>query len=622
MKILVIQQKMIGDVLVSSILCNNLKRAYPDAQIDYMVYESTLTVLEGNPYIDNYILFKNEHRNSIFSFFKLILKIRKEKYDLVIDSYSKLESWLTILFLRSSRRISFKKVGRSFLYTDVIEQLEVPKTNLGLIIERRLSLLSPLNLQIDINPVPQLFISTDEMSFAKKLFVKHGIDSSKKTVMMSIIGSSENKTLPLSEMSKIVDFVAEMGDVNILFNYFPKQIKDAKQIYNACNTTTQKHIYFDLFGNSLREFIAIMNQCDLIIGNDGGAINMAKALNKPSFIIFSPWIEKKMWSTFEDGKFNKSIHLNDYKPELFKNKSKKLIKKEAIKLYKKLSLKQFSVALKSFLEYHIKYSQDDLQVNDFVKSCNTEEKLSVLVITLNEIKNVDKLVASVSFADEIIVVDSFSTDGTVEAFEKYKNVKVIQQAFKDFSSQRNFAISKASNNWILFVDADERISDESRLEIKASIKNSHNTVAFGFFRKFIYNGKELNFGGFQSDKVYRLFHKEYASYDSSKLVHESLLIEGKSGLLKNRLTHYSYSNDDAYKNKLTKYGKLRAMELYAKKVKPLFYHFYLKPAYRFFHLYIIRFGFLDGKQGVKMAKLSAFGVKQRYIELKKMHLSK
>ncbi len=353
-KILVIQQKMIGDVLVSSILCNNLKQAYPNSQIDYMVYESTTPVLEGNPNIDNLILFKKKHRKSRLTFLKLILTLRKERYDVVIDSYSKLESWFTVLFLSSSRRISFKKIGRSFLYTDVIEQLEIPKSNLGLIIERRLSLLEPLDLKIEIDPVPQLYVAEKEINFAQKLFLDHRIDTSKKTVMISIIGSSKNKTLPLLEMAKVIDFVADSGDVNILFNYFPKQLEEAKQILNNCKVTTKNKIYFDVFGGSLREFIAILNQCDLIIGNDGGAINMAKALNKPSFIIFSPWIEKKMWSTFEDGVFHKSVHLNDYKQELFKNKSRKKIKKEALNLYKKMNLNLFKAELNSFLELHIK----------------------------------------------------------------------------------------------------------------------------------------------------------------------------------------------------------------------------------------------------------------------------
>ena len=106
MKILVIQQKMIGDVLVSSIICNNLRKAYPDAQIDYLVYESTIPVLEGNPNIDNVLLFQEKHRKSKREFLNLAHEIRGIKYDLLIDAYSKLESWLIVLLSGAKRKIS------------------------------------------------------------------------------------------------------------------------------------------------------------------------------------------------------------------------------------------------------------------------------------------------------------------------------------------------------------------------------------------------------------------------------------------------------------------------------------------------------------------------------------
>ena len=100
---------MIGDVLVSTLLCNNLRKAYPNAQIDYMVYKSTLHVLQGNNSINNFILFEKKHRKSKIAFFKLIFDVRKEKYDLIIDAYSKLESWLTVLFSNATTKISYKK---------------------------------------------------------------------------------------------------------------------------------------------------------------------------------------------------------------------------------------------------------------------------------------------------------------------------------------------------------------------------------------------------------------------------------------------------------------------------------------------------------------------------------
>jgi ADP-heptose:LPS heptosyltransferase len=346
MKILVIQQKMIGDVLVSSIICNNLRRAYPNAHIDYLVYESTTPVLEGNTSIDNIILFEEKHRNSKKELLSLALDIRSKKYDVLIDAYSKLESWLIVLLSGAKRKISYKKKGRTFLYTDSVPFEALPKTNLGLAIERRISLLEPLDLDINIDPLPKLFVTDEENQYALALFEKHQLKKDRETVMISLLGSEKLKTYPLQYMSKIMDTIADNKDVNILFNYFPKQTAEARTVFNYCKTSTQQKIYFDLLGNDLRGFIAIMNQCDSIIGNDGGAINMAKALRKPSFTIFSPWIEKKIWATFEDGIKNQSVHLNDFKPNLLSEKKRK---RNALVLYEEFIPDLFKDKLLSFL---------------------------------------------------------------------------------------------------------------------------------------------------------------------------------------------------------------------------------------------------------------------------------
>jgi ADP-heptose:LPS heptosyltransferase len=349
MKILVIQQKMIGDVLVSSIICNSLRLAYPNAQIDYLVYESTTAVLEGNPNIDTIIRFEEKHRKSKKELLKLALEIRANKYDLLIDAYSKLESWLIVLLSGAKRKISYKKKGRTFLYTDNVPFEEFPKTNLGLAIERRLSLLEPLHLSVKIDPLPKLFVKPEENQHALTLFQKHALKKDRKTVMISLLGSENLKTYPLSYMTHIVDAIADNHEVNILFNYFPKQINDAKTVFNSCKSSTQEKIYFDLLGSDLRAFIGVLNQCDIIVGNDGGAINMAKALGKPSFIIFSPWIEKKIWATLEDGIQHMSVHLNDYKPELLAQKTEKELKQHTPALYKEFEPNLFKDKLKSFL---------------------------------------------------------------------------------------------------------------------------------------------------------------------------------------------------------------------------------------------------------------------------------
>lgn len=613
MKILVIQQKMIGDVLISSIICNNLRIAYPDAKIDYLVYESTTPVLEGNANIDNIILFQEKHRKSKTAFLKLALQIRSNQYDLLIDAYSKLESWLIVLLSGAKRKISYKKKGRNFLYTDNVPFEAFPKTNLGLAIERRLSLLEPLDLNIKIDPLPKLFVTKKENQDALSLFEKHQLKKDRKTVMISLLGSEKLKTYPLEYMAKVVDTIADTFDVNILFNYFPKQISDAKIVLNACKPSTQEKIYFDLLGSDLRSFIAIMNRCDLIIGNDGGAINMAKALEKPSFIIFSPWIEKKIWATFEDGLMHCSAHLNDFKPELFLGFSEKELKTKTPILYEAFDPQLFMDQLKTFLSNNLSNNKKKSKISSTKKPL-----LTALIITYNEEHNIKGVLENIDFADEIIVIDSFSTDKTAEIARSFQNVQVVQHPFENYALQRNFAISQATNPWILFLDADERLPQKLKKEIIQIIQQKDTLTAYYMYRTFMFESSKLRFSSWQTDKIIRLFKNEKAHYSEQKIVHEKLNVAGKIGKLKNKLKHYSYNDYSSYKQKMVYYGKLKAKEASSKGTNPTIFHFYIRPAYQFIYQYIIRLGILDGKKGVIICYLNALSVYVRFQELKKL----
>lgn len=615
MKILVIQQKMIGDVLLSSILCNNLKKAYPEARIDYLVYESTTAVLEGNPNIDNIIIFENKHRSSSIQLIKLAFQIRKEKYDIIIDAYSKLESWIFVLLSGAKRRISYKKPGRNFLYTDNIPSLAFPRTNLGLAIERRLSLLKPLHLPIEVDPYPKLYVTQDEQQIAQDLFTAHAVKTDRKTIMISLIGSDESKTYPLEYMSQIVNYIGEHYPVNILFNYFPKQIEQAKQVYEKCSDTTKEKIYFDLLGDNLRTFIAIMNRCDMIIGNDGGAINLAKSLNKPAFIIFSPWIEKKIWSTFEDGIHQVSVHLKDYLTEPFDRLNERSLKEKTPELYQRFAPELFRELLNQFIDINL---TNESVVNPLtIKPIRLP--LSALIITYNEEKHIEEVLKDIDFADEIVVVDSYSTDKTVALVNASPKAKLVQHAFVDYSSQRNFAIECAINPWILFIDADERFTDELKEEVIETIQQQETASAYLFYRIFMFENTKINFSGWQTDKIFRLFKKDKAKYVTERLVHEKLKVNGKVGKLKHKLIHYSYTDYESYKGKMVSYGKLKAIEEYAKGIHPNFYHFYLHPAYKFLYQFIVRLGFLDGRKGLTICYLNALSVYVRYRELEIMN---
>jgi ADP-heptose:LPS heptosyltransferase len=339
MKVLVIQIKMIGDVLASSIICNNLKQIYPDAQIDYLINNFTRPVVENNPNIDNLIIFEEKYQTNKLSFLKFLIKFREENYDIVIDAYCKLESKLVVFFSGAKVRIGYNNTSLNFIYNNKVDDIKITKMNAGYALENRLNLLSPLSDTGFLNIKPKIFFTENEILSAKKKLINHNIDFSKKLYMIGVLGSGNNKTYPFDYMAKVLDFIVENSNASLLFNYMPSQKKEAKVIFDLCKLETRKNIKINVVPGSIREFLSIAYHCDALIGNEGGAINMAKAIDKPTFTIFSPWINKISWNSFEDGKKYVSIHLKDLKPELYGNKSAKEMKDKAIELYKKFEPK-------------------------------------------------------------------------------------------------------------------------------------------------------------------------------------------------------------------------------------------------------------------------------------------
>jgi glycosyltransferase involved in cell wall biosynthesis len=244
-------------------------------------------------------------------------------------------------------------------------------------------------------------------------------------------------------------------------------------------------------------------------------------------------------------------------------------------------------------------------------------KITALAITYNEEENVQRYVKSLAFADEIIFVDSQSTDKTVEIAEQM-GVKVLQRPFDDFSNQRNFAIQQAKNDWIVFFDLDEIMTNELEKEIIKKVNSSSDKVAYFVKRNFFFLGKQMRYGGWQNDRAVRLFNKNYCKYNGN-LVHEVIKTQGKTGRLKNSVNHYSYKTFDNYNDKLNLYSKLQAENLYLKNIKPNLYHFFIRPSYRFLWQYIFRLGILDGKEGFILSYVHSFSVFKRYLQLWMMY---
>lgn len=236
-----------------------------------------------------------------------------------------------------------------------------------------------------------------------------------------------------------------------------------------------------------------------------------------------------------------------------------------------------------------------------------------MAITLNEGEVIANFIKSLDFVDEIIIVDSFSQDDTVEIAQQFDKVKIHQRSFDNFSNQKNFAISQATNDWVLFFDPDEEITPEVKTEILKTLQEPKH-IAYFVRRQLYFMNKKINYSGFQTDWVVRLFDKNHGTYNGN-LVHETLEIQGSSGRLKARVPHHTYKSFSDYLAKLDRYSSLQAKMSFEKGKSATFAHFIFRPAYRFWHQYLLRLGILDGKEGFILAYINAHSVFKRYVKL-------
>ena len=351
-KILVIQQKMIGDVLVSSLLCEHLKSHFPNAEIHYLVNESTTAVVENNPFIDHIVIFKREYQNSKLRFLQFLKSISRERYDTVVDVYGKLESNLITLFSGAKTKVAYPKWYSHLLYTHTVPLQIRQEGATGITVDDRLALLGPLISKPLAALEPKITLTIQEIHEAKEFLASWNISLEKPLIMFGILGSHKNKTYPLNYMAKIIDMVAKITEGTLLFNYIPSQKAQAEKLFQLCGEKACSQIAIGAFAPYLRKFLGLLYHSDALIANEGGTVNMAKALNVPTFSIYSPWIDKMAWDTFLK-ESNVAVHLNDYHPELIKGKAKKELQRETSELYQNFGPEHFKDKLHRFLDRHV-----------------------------------------------------------------------------------------------------------------------------------------------------------------------------------------------------------------------------------------------------------------------------
>lgn len=239
--------------------------------------------------------------------------------------------------------------------------------------------------------------------------------------------------------------------------------------------------------------------------------------------------------------------------------------------------------------------------------------LSVCIVTQNEENNIEAALQTVAFANEIIIVDSYSSDRTVELCRAYTDL-IYLNTWQGCGIQKQFALTKATKEWVLILDADERLSLELQQEIRDVI-NSH-TECVGFIIPFqsFYLGKAIKFGDWYKERHLRLF-KRINGQIIPNFVHFGLKVDGKISNLKNYVLHYSFPNMEKVLNKINNYSTLGAKDKLKSGAKANIFTAILHGIFTFLRGYLFKLGFLDGKYGFMLAISNAEGAYHKYVKL-------
>ena len=241
-------------------------------------------------------------------------------------------------------------------------------------------------------------------------------------------------------------------------------------------------------------------------------------------------------------------------------------------------------------------------------------KVSVYVITFNEKDKITDCLESVKWADEIVVLDSFSTDGTVEICGKYTG-KIIQKKFEGFGKLRNAAVEACSNDWVLSIDADERVTEELKNEVLALLEKGPDADAYYVPRKSHFMGKWIRHCGWYPDYRQPQFFDRRKMRYTEQLVHETFELSGKLSYLKGHALQFPFINLDQYLRKMERYSSLRAEEMFKEGRKFKLRNVVINPQAMFFRMYVAKLGFLDGAHGLILSMLYGYYTLLKYVKL-------
>ena len=229
-------------------------------------------------------------------------------------------------------------------------------------------------------------------------------------------------------------------------------------------------------------------------------------------------------------------------------------------------------------------------------------RLSIVILTFNSQRYLTKVLNSTLFADEVVLIDSGSSDATLQIAQKFNNVKIVHQDWIGFGKQKQAGVEACSNNWVFILDSDEIITDELKDEI---LNLDFACKAYFIPRLNYFFGKPIRHCGLYPDATLRLFDKNFARFSEDK-VHEKVETKEKTAILNNHMLHFAYENIEEFITKQNRYSSLNSKN---RIVKAIF-----NPYWTFFKIYFLRLGFLEGWRGFVVAKLYAQYTFWKYVK--------
>jgi len=249
----------------------------------------------------------------------------------------------------------------------------------------------------------------------------------------------------------------------------------------------------------------------------------------------------------------------------------------------------------------------------------TGARVSAVIITYNEARNIRRTLSQLYWCDEIVIVDSFSTDNTLDICKEF-GCGIFFNAFEGYGAQKRFAISKAKNDWILCIDADEVLSRDLIQEIREMLTANNTYSGFMFPMNLVFLGREFRHGKESGRYFLRLFNKQAGTYNQA-LVHEKLELKGRTERLHGKMLHYSYANLRQWNEKCERYSTLSASEAARKGKNKSILAVLIALPYYFFRYYFLERNFLNGLEGFYWSVLNAQYHFLKYLKIRELHTS-